>query len=159
MPSRPFWITSAFVVAMAVAAAAVQWSEPLGRDPRTAIEIGMPSRLLPAPNYVAIDASMHIREDLRESGLILKHQLLRMQKVSRGDGVLLHGDTLIYTDVPELRARIDDVLEGRIPVRNGLEAVFAVGKLAPARIVRLNAAGRVESVEDVRASFVAFTIE
>ncbi|MDZ4829991.1 MAG: hypothetical protein SGJ09_07310 [Phycisphaerae bacterium] len=126
---------------------------------RPEIEIGAPASSLPRPNYVASNARIDIRTDTRGSGLILKHEVLRMTRLSRPKGAALPGDTLIYADSPELARRVDDVLQGRLPVLNGIEANFAIGKLAPVRIVRLDGRQRVTAVEDVRASFVAFTID
>lgn len=142
------------------AAALVALVVPYGRrDPLATVAVGAPASVLPVPDYVASDAVMDVRLDERKSGLLIKHQLLRLEKVSHGDPLRLRGDTLIYTNSAELRQRLDDVLDGRVPVENGLEATFAVGKLAPATIVRLDQKGRVETVEDIRAAFVAFTIE
>ncbi|MBL9148254.1 MAG: hypothetical protein JNM94_06110 [Phycisphaerae bacterium] len=156
---RPTIVLTAFAAAMAIAVG-VAIVVPYGqRDPLAAVAVGAPASVLPTPDYVARDAAMDVRLDERKSGLLIKHQLLRLEKVSHGDPLRLRGDTLIYTESPELRRRLDDVLDGRIPLDRGLEATFAVGKLAPATIIRLDQSGRVEKVEDIRAAFVAFTIE
>ncbi len=147
-------IGGAVLVAAGAALAWATWGRG-GRD----IRVGAMLATLPTPDYVAADATIEIRRDQRSSGLILKHEVLKMTKVSRPTGIRLRGDTLIYTDIAELEHRIDDALDGRVPVLNGLEATFAIGRLAPAKIVRLDTNGRVTSVEDVRATFVAFTLE
>lgn len=142
---------------LVVAAALVGWGVWKANVP--AIAIGTPAANLPLPEYVAMKASVDVRRDQRSSGLVLKHDVLRLTRVSRPTSIRLRGGTLIYTKASELEGKIDDVLDGRIPVSNGLEAYFAIGRLAPVTIVRLDEQGRVASVEDTRASFVAFTVD
>lgn len=147
---------SALALCAGVAAA---WLQPRGERGHVPA-VGMTVGELPPPNWVAIGAESTERRDERRSGLILRHQALHMNEVERPTSLrsLGAGHVLIYASAPELRQKVDDVLDGRIPLSRGLEATFAIGRLVPADIVRLGPDGRVREIETVRVTFVAFTI-
>jgi hypothetical protein len=129
--------------------------------PTVAVEvpIGMDRRAVPTPNWIARQATIGTREDIRREGALILHKVLQMRHLQRPPKVLQANTTLIYADADELLSRVDDALDGRVPVKPGTDALFALGRLVPVRIVRLGADGRVRSVEDARVSFVGFNFE
>ncbi len=138
------------------------WSdEPVGKDKPTrtlSVRVGMDAKELPPPNWIARSADIGVRWDERRQGLLLKHQVLQLKSVDYPPARLRPGgSTMIFTDSSELQERVNDVLEGRIPVNPGADGTFAVGRLVGATLVRLDATGHVRAVEDVRVSFVALT--
>lgn len=129
-----------------------------GRWPRP--EIGMLVADLPMPAFVAREASIGERRDTRSSGLVLRHSLLRLAGVSqpRWISTIPAGSTLVYTQTDELTERVRAVLDGDIPVERRFEATFAIGRPAPALLVRVGSDRRIASVEDVRVTFVALSL-
>jgi hypothetical protein len=124
-----------------------------------AVAIGMDRREVPRPAWIARQASIGTREDIRREGALILHKVLQMRHLERPPKVLQANTTLIYAETDALLARVDDALDGRVEVKPGIDALFALGRLAPVRLVRLGPDGRVRSVEDARVSFVGFSFE
>jgi hypothetical protein len=122
-----------------------------------AIVVGMDRSDLPRPDWVAKKAEIGIRADERREGLTINHRVLVLHEAERPQRVLSSSSTLVYTPATELEGRVNDVIDGTIPVNPGMEAMFAIGRLVEARIVRLDGQGKVRAVEDARVSFVTVT--
>ncbi len=151
--------TGGFLTALALlAGVGAWWFDRRGGD-LDAITIGTAIKDVVPPDWVARSAEVGIRRDERDSGLILKHQVLHMSGVEhpKSVGSVGPGKVLVYTNAPELEERVGDVLDGRIPLKRGAEATFALGRLVNARLVRISPDGRVSSIEDARVTFVTFS--
>ncbi len=134
----------------------------LSDEPATiAVEVplGTDRRDVPRPTWVARQVTIGTREDVRREGALILHKVLQMRSLERPPKVLQANTTLIYAETEELLDRVEAALDGRVEVKPGIDALFALGRLAPVRIVRLGADGRVRSVEDARVSFVGFSFE
>lgn len=159
---RLIMTVASFAVLVAGLAAVATWStEPVGTTKRErwlSVEVGMDAKELPAPNWIARDASIGVRLDERRHGLLLKHQVLTLRSVAYPPVHLRTArGTLVYTDAGELESRINDVLDGTVRVNAGADGTFAIGKLVVATLVKLDPKGRVRDVQEVRVSFVSMT--
>lgn len=121
------------------------------------IRTGMDRTEIPRPDWVVKSASIGRRADERREGLTINHRVLELRAAVRPERVLPGGSTLIYTPHPELEEKVNGVLDGDTPVSPGMEAMFAIGRLADVRMVRLDGQGKVASIEDARVSFVTVT--
>jgi hypothetical protein len=151
--------TGSFLTALALLAGVATWWFERRGDGHAPVEVGTAVKDIAPPDWVARSAEVGIRRDERDSGLILKHQVLHMAAVERPKtiGSIGPGKVLVYTSAPELEERLNEVLDGRIPLKRGTEATFALGRLVSAQLVRISADGHVASVEDVRVTFVSFS--
>ncbi len=153
------YITLAVIAGIA---ALLVWNDqPLKDRPRIAdlnIKAGMDGKTLPAPDWIAKSVKLVPRIDVRREGFKLKHQVLAMTSVARPSARLRPaGATLVFTDASDLEDRVNDVLDGTVPVNPGTKATFALDRLAVVTLVKLDATGTVATVEEVRVSFVEFT--
>lgn len=127
--------------------------------PELAIRTGLDRREIPTPTWIAKSVEIGVRPDQRREGLTINHRVLELRSVSRPERVLPTSAVLVYSSAPELDARIDDVLDGAVPLNPGSPGLFAIGRLAEVRLVRLTSTGQVGSIDDVRVSFVSLTRE
>jgi hypothetical protein len=142
------------------------WDRGASRDgrprqprPELDIRVGMDRKELPKPDWVARSVGIGIRRDARREGLTINHRVLELKHPLVPERVIPSWATLVYTPSTELEEKVNAVLSGEIPVKAGMQSLFAIGRLVDVRMVHLDADGRVQLFEDVRVSFVGVVRE
>ncbi len=105
--------------------------------------------------FACENASMGEYQDVRESGLVMRHGLLRLEKPStRTQPIGGRSCVLLRTSSGALARKIVEVLEGKYPINDGFEATFALGRTASVVIERVDGEGNSISTEEARAAFL-----
>ncbi len=94
-------------------------------------------------------------QDARESGLVMHHGLLRIERPSASAGPRGgRSCALVRTTSRTLVEKVREILDGKYPINDGFEATFALGRTASVVIERVDGEGKVLATENARASFV-----
>jgi len=132
---------------------------------------GAPSTRIDATDgewsFVAHEASIGAWTDRRPSGSTIRHEMLVLERPSRASSTAEGDDPatgqapaddlsrfIVTTSSPALDDRLSAILAGRIPVKQGMRANFALGSSAPVRIERIRPNGARELVAETRVSFL-----
>lgn len=138
---------------------------------------GAPSARIDATDgewsFRAHEASIGAWTDRRPSGSTIRHEMLVLERPSKVAWPLDAGGEdedrgpakggapaedlsrfIVTTSSPTLDDRLSAILAGRIPVKQGMRANFALGSSAPVRIERIRPNGARELVAETRVSFL-----
>ena len=123
-------------------------------------------------SFHAREASIGAWNDRRPSGSTIRHEMLVLARPSRASSASSEVEAedgrtrdaqeppdglvrfVVTTSSSALDERLGAILAGRIPVKRGMRANFALGTSAPVRIERVRPDGRRELVAETRVSFL-----